>query len=579
MNLKGIMLSLFAMALIISAAMVIKNTSPDRSESVKMENVAEAPTQLQLEQKEVYKIDDAEYNGAVAAKDYFSGTTLAYVGLGIFSFVLLMAGWLKRDFLRQFLSPKVQIGLRVVMLALAAVTFNAALALFALFAPVAVPWSGVFGETAEEVALLEKVKSTVTEHTDKLLKEKGLSKEQIESVVKERMKAYEDMDPKKLKQMVEDFEALKNEHGKMKNDMRKGGEVAMTLKAAIREQMSGDVDRWKGEAERIIKQKSGVVELFNTNKAVGTITTDNVTTDSGGDAILDMINSDEIKGLNLRDPFIEQFATVTSTNKAVFTYTDYKPKEGGVGFIGQGETKTQLDLQVTVKTERPKKAAGYEVHSTEVIQDVPRMESESRTLLLKKYLLKRQDGILFGDGLDDNPLGVTEIAAAYDASIAGVQNADADNLRDAIVAASVQIYNTVNYADEAQYMPNVAFVSPSDLADLKLKRNETNGLYMFPDIPLTQNNAQIGGFPVVAKSEIPRGKLLIGDFSYLRIVNYINYMVSIGWINDQFIKNLFTMVGEGRFYSFVKDLDHKAFIYDDISNIISGINVGPGSSS
>jgi hypothetical protein len=318
--------------------------------------------------------------------------------------------------------------------------------------------------------------------------------------------------------------------------------------------------------------------LFTTQKAVGTITTDNVSTDTGGDAILDMINSDEIKGLNLRDPFIEQFATVTRTAKPVFTYTDYLPKEGGVTFVGQGATKSQLDLKVEVKTERPKKAAGYEVHSTEVIQDVPRMESESRTLLLKKYLLNRQDGILFGDGTGDNPLGVTEIAAAYDAEVAGVQNADASNLRDAIVGAATQVYNTVNYADEAQYMPNVAFVSPSDISDLKLIKTEF-GMYLFPDIPLTQNNANIGGFPVIAKSEIPRGKLLIGDFSYLRIVNYIDYAVYIGWINAQFIQNLFTMVGEGRFYSFVKALDQKAFIYDDISAIIDGIKNGPSSGS
>lgn len=437
-------------------------------------------------------------------------------------------------------------------------------------------------EENEDVALLEKVKTEVSKVVESRMKEKGLTKEQIESVVTEKMKAYEDMDPTKLKQMVEDFEAMKAEHGRLKNDFRKGAAQATTLKEAIEAQITGDIDRWKKDAENIIRMKSGAVRLFTTNpevdKSVGTITTGNVSTDTGGNAILDLLNSDEVKSLNLRDPFIEQFATVTRTSKAVFTYADFKPKEGDVAFVAQGDSKAQLDLAVVVKHETPKKAAGYEILTTEAVQDIPRMESEARTLLLKKYLLKRQWGILFGDGNNDDPVGVTEIAQGYNPAIAGVQNAAANNLRDAIVGAAVQIYNTVNYADESQYMPNVAFVNPTDLANLKLMRNSTNGLYMFPDIPLTQNDANIGGFPIIAKSEIPVGKLLIGDFSYLRIVNYIDYAVSIGWINDQFIKNLFTMVGEGRFYSFVKDLDKKAFVYDDISAILAGI-VSGGSGS
>ena len=31
------------------------------------------------------------------------------------------------------------------------------------------------------------------------------------------------------------------------------------------------------------------------------------------------------------------------------------------------------------------------------------------------------------------------------------------------------------------------------------------------------------------------------------------------------------MLGEGRFYVFVKNLDQRAFVYDDITNVITGI--------
>ncbi len=59
--------------------------------------------------------------------------------------------------------------------------------------------------------------------------------------------------------------------------------------------------------------------------------------------------------------------------------------------------------------------------------------------------------------------------------------------------------------------------------------------------------------------------------SKYNVSNYIPYTVRIGFINDQFITNKFTMVGESRHHAFVKELDKQAFIYDDIDTIITAI--------
>lgn len=410
-------------------------------------------------------------------------------------------------------------------------------------------------------ALLDKVKAQVEE----VLTVKGVKKEDITRAIEEKMKTYEGLDANALKNIVSDFEDMKAEHMKMKNELaRKASRTKKTLKSEIHKAFNNE-EALK-ELERVARQKSGFVELFST-KAVGPVTTANVSTDTGGNALLDLINADDLKGLNLRDPFIEEFATVTRTSKPVYTYADYVPKEGSVTFKGQGGTKTQLDLNVEVKTVTPKKAAGYMIHSTEVIQDVPRMESESRTLLLKKYLLRRQNGILFGDGLGDNPVGVATVAQAFNpASWTG--DSTLDNLHDKIIAAANQIYMESNYDDEVPNFPNVAFVNPADFADLRLTKATGVG-YLFPGFTIF-NDRSIDGIAVVPKKEIPSGKLLIGDFTKLNIVNYVDYTVSMGWINDQYIKNLFTMVGEGRFYTVIRSLDEIAFLYDDLSNIVVG---------
>lgn len=321
-------------------------------------------------------------------------------------------------------------------------------------------------------------------------------------------------------------------------------------------------------------QGNGIVTLFGSDKiekAVGNITTGNVATDTGGNAILDLINADEIATFNLRQPFIEQFATVTRTAKPVFVYADYEPKEGDAGFTAEAAAKSQMDLNVVVKSLAPKKATGYEIMSEEAVDDIPRLQSEATTLLFQKYLLKRQSGILAGDGTNNTPVGVISQAGAWDNATWDTTNNGvvSGNLYDALIALANQIYTVHNYTDEAAYFPNVAFVNPKDFAGLKLKKNEF-GMYLFPQLILSENS-KIDNFALVPQRDITAGKVLIGDFTKLRIINYIDYYVKMGWINDQFIKNLFTMLGEGRFYTLIKNLDKKAFVYADIATVLNDI--------
>lgn len=390
------------------------------------------------------------------------------------------------------------------------------------------------------------------------LKAAGIEKETIEKL------------EKALKEQGVAMKSFQVNIGGAKKDGINGSWKADAVKSI------GDSEVQKAIAN-LARTKSGVVELYSSHedaeKAVGNITTASVTTTTGGNAILDTINADEINGINLQTPFVEQFSTVSRTSKPVFVYTDYIPKEGDVGFIAETAAKTELDLKLETRYVTPKKAAGYEILSTEAIQDVPRMQSEATGMLFKKYLLKRQNGILFGDGTGDTPTGVTSLARAYDPASWDATNKVQDpNLYDAVIAAATQILTTHNYTDEAEFYPNVAFVNPAIINSLKLKKNEF-GMYLFPTFQINggQGTMNVDNFVLVGKREIPAAKILIGDFTKLRIINYIDYAVTMGWINDQFIKNMFTMVGEGRFMTLIKNLDRNAFIYDDISAIISGI--------
>jgi hypothetical protein len=314
------------------------------------------------------------------------------------------------------------------------------------------------------------------------------------------------------------------------------------------------------ELKSLPNRKGQMVEIYE-QKAVADITTANGTLASALSALFGLINSDEINDIRLRMPFIEEYATVTNTNKGTFAYTDFKPKEGDVTIVAEGAIKPKLDFNWVTTPLTPIKAAGYEVLSDEVLTDVPQLQGIAESYLMRKYLLKRQSIII--------DYVITQAQAFGPGTWTGDKKAT-PNLYDAIVAATNQIQLAANYTDDVEYLPNVVFLNPADVNALRIKQDER--IYVFPQLNQVAEGTLVG-IKVIAKASIPVGKILIGDFTKLNIVNYVNYAVSMGWINDQFIHNMITMVGEGRFYTYIRTLDKLAFIYDDIANILAGIEV------
>ena len=137
------------------------------------------------------------------------------------------------------------------------------------------------------------------------------------------------------------------------------------------------------------------------------------------------------------------------------------------------------------------------------------------------------------------------------------------NLYDVVVACINQIANTESWTDDIQYLPNVAFVNYADYMALNsLKdKNENYLMKLNQLIPIVPMN----------KNDIAAGKILIGDFSLVQARATFGYEVSTGWINDQYIRNKFTMLGETGLICWVKEYDKRAFIYDDIATIQSAL--------
>lgn len=325
----------------------------------------------------------------------------------------------------------------------------------------------------------------------------------------------------------------------------------------------------KTKLTELYKSGSGAIEFIP--KAVGAIATT-----SGGDGVIvppKNMNTN-LGSFNLRnDDDLVNLATVTSTDSASYAYTELVPKDGNYAFVAEGTAKPQVDFKWQNRYATPYKTAAYEVLSEESVTDIARLESVAREYLFKKHNLFKANAVFFGPGGADQVKGATLYGRAFVAG-AMATAVQAPNFMDVVNAIITDIYTTHNYVDEASYQANVALINPVDFYLQLVSAKDANGLPLYPQAGLF-NQVTIGSVTIKPWSKIPVGKIFVADMAKYNVANYIPFSIRIGWINDQFITNQFTMLGESRYYAYVKKLDEQAFVYDNIATVKTAIAVVP----
>ncbi len=331
----------------------------------------------------------------------------------------------------------------------------------------------------------------------------------------------------------------------------------------------GQIHKWIEEnADEIVKLKAAGSGLI-TFKAVGAIATTSATNPDGIPAIVGVQQAAPTNVL-LRGTIVEPLITIFPTNQAAFAYTESVPKDGDYSFVAEKGSKPQIDFKIETQYAQPVKAAAHEILTDEALKDIPNLQSIATDFLRKKHDLKKENGILFGDGISPNPKGAT----VYGRSFVPGDLADtvpSPNIMDVINACITDIFVTHNFTDEMPYMANMAMINPIDFFVQFVAAKDNDGLPLFPTASLF-NRVTLGGVTIIPFENIPSGRLFVADMKKYNTTRYVEYRVKIGWINNQLITNQFTMVGESRFHAFVKNLDEQAFIYDFISIVKNSLD-------
>ena len=292
-------------------------------------------------------------------------------------------------------------------------------------------------------------------------------------------------------------------------------------------------------------KKKGFSAQINV-KAAGTMTTANI--DAVGTNSIPYQLASFSAGLvatHRRRPFIIDLTNFGRTDKMYVQWAEMANNDPGTaGMTAEGAAKTQEDFDVNEKSAKVEKVTAYTKVSLEMLDDVAFMEAEIRNNLIELIALKADAQVLGGNGTTPNLNGITTQATTYAAgSFAGTFGTAANNF-DVLRTA-------INQVEAANYLPSAIVLHPTDATFMELTKDTTNG-YVAPSLFLVSNGVTtFAGIPVIKNTGVTAGTFLLGDFNQVNVRMRQDATISMGNENDDFTKNLITILAEMRLVCYI----------------------------
>lgn len=279
------------------------------------------------------------------------------------------------------------------------------------------------------------------------------------------------------------------------------------------------------------------------------------TTDAAGSAGgLIVPQRDNLVMLPKRRLTIRQLLTVVNVTSNAVEYPKVKVSTNNAAPVAEGAAKPESDLQITMETAPIRTIAHWMKASRQVLDDAPQLRSMIDTELLYGLALVEEAQLLTGDGTGQNLEGMIPQATAYSAPLS---LADL-NMIDVIGLAILQ-------ASLTNVTPDGIVIHPSDWWQMRTTK-DANGKYILgdPGVPVTPS---LFGLPVVPTEAMTSRKFLVGSYASQTLYDRWEARVETGYVNDDFTKNLTTILGEER-VGFAAKMPN-ALIYGDFDTALA----------
>lgn len=421
---------------------------------------------------------------------------------------------------------------------------------------------GLSGDNLKLVEDLEKRMALVPDE----LKEQIL-KGMVEKQLEERLASFKGLGEKEIKEILK--LAGEGDDG-VRSILKKQGEELVKLQEKLAAEKTkqdefsvrAQIEKWRAEnADSIKRVKEGAKNVSLTPLEVRVVASPMTPANSLTSTVSQynaFITSLEIAPgvvdlIRVRPTFWD-YIKKGATSAVNYAWVNKKNPQGAAGFIAPGVAKPGISFELASELSAAKKIAESMKIATELLEDVPGMTTLINQELA--YALKSKiNTTLIGSQAATStlPEGLQHMSVAY--TLAGVQTANANNW-DAIHAVVAQLT-----AGNFPGRPTV-FVNPVDYANMKLTKAISEGQLFAPTPPdadiVVDNNIPVGYFQAVL-------------LDLYRILIYKDYTVTFGWENDDFTKNLVTVIGEVRLHQFYS-ANHAGFaVYDTFDNVKAAI--------
>jgi HK97 family phage major capsid protein len=395
-------------------------------------------------------------------------------------------------------------------------------------------------------------------------------KSSFEKFAKESHLMSADEFEKKLNILLTDHEGIKS-IGDIKSEIQSLGEKIAAFKEnnaqnqniTLKQALINSLNEVKEDLS-LLKTKSANSVNFDV-KAATTMSTANVTA-VGTNGLSMILNDFEggITPLPRTAPFFLSLFPAVGTNGNTVSWAEMKNPDGGSAMTAEGAIKSQADFDIVEAKADVEKVTAYIKVTKEALDDITSLSNEINKELITLVKLKADYQAMYGDGVSPNVNGlISEYAQAFTGgSLAGT--IPLPNNFDVLVAAITEIATAeVITGEPAGFMANAIIMNPVDVAAMRLTKS-TYGEYVFPiTLPGTTSVLEI---PVISNARMVAGDFLVMDtskFNY-RLRESIN--VNIGYENQDFTKNLVTVLAEMRFTVYVKSQHVKAFVEGDFAS-------------
>lgn len=249
---------------------------------------------------------------------------------------------------------------------------------------------------------------------------------------------------------------------------------------------------------------------------------------------------------------IRQLLNSAPTNSNAVTVRRESSFTNAAAEVSQGATKPESDIAFELKTVPVETVATTLKVTQQMMADAPSLMAYIDNRLRFALAARIDAQLLNGNGTSPNLSGITDTG-----NFVAYTPGSGDLLFDAINKAKYLLW-------AKGFAPDAVIVNPADWGAAERTREGTgSGMYL-AGLPGTNSAMNPFGVRIVMSNNMTQGKFAIGTFNQAAMVyNRQSTTVEVGYVNDDFSRNLLTLRAEERLALAVDQPN--AILYGDFS--------------